>query len=334
MNASNYGRPSGEAKSTIGFFLVDSFAMMAFISALEPLRIANRVAGESLYDWRVITVDGGPALPTNGVTPVPAHYSIGDAPGFDALFVAGPFDPEGYRDDAVIRWLARCGRGDTIVGGMDTGSFLLARAGLLRNKRCTIHWQCLPSFVAEFADAKASQEIYEYDEGRLTCAGGAAAIDMMLYLIERQHGYEVAASVSDILIHPDIRNGDNPQRMSIEARTGVRHSGLLDCIELMEANLEQPLTPVELAGMIGCSKRQLERLFRRYLGTTPARYYLSLRLAEAKRLLESSNMAIIDVAVACGFNSAGHFSYRFRSYYGTSPRTTRSRAVTSRAVGG
>ena len=334
MSDHNYGRASGDAKYTIGFLLVDSFAMMAFISALEPLRIANRVAGEALYDWRVVTDDGEQAMPTNGVTPVPAHFSIANAPAFDAIFVAGPFNPESYDNERVIRWLGQRGRGTGIVGGMDTGSFLLARAGLLKNKRCTIHWQCLQTFVKEFADVQASQEIYEYDDRRLTCAGGAAAIDMMLYLIEHQHGYEIAASVSDILIHPNIRHGDNPQRMSIEARTGVRHAGLLDCIELMEANLEQPLTPAELASMIGCSKRQLERLFRRYLGTTPARYYLSLRLAEAKRLLEHSTMAIIDVAVACGFNSAGHFSYRYRSYFGVSPRMARANSVASRVASG
>lgn len=328
MNEYSYGRAMGEADRTVGFFLVESFSMMAFISALEPLRIANRLSGKSLYDWKIVSDDGRPVMPTNGVTEVPASCSIDDAPDFPVVFVAGPFDPLPYNNSRVFKWLNRLARRDAILGGIDTGSQLLARAGLLDGKRCTIHWENMQGFVNEFPNLQASHEIYEHDHRLLTCAGGTAAMDMMLYLIEQQQGFELAASVSDVLIHPNIRHGDHPQRMSVEARTGVRHAGLLECIELMEANLEQPLTPAELSKMINVSKRQLERLFRRHLSTTPARYYLALRLAEAKRLLEQSSMPIIDVAISCGFNSAGHFSYRYRSYFGLSPRTARSRALT------
>ncbi len=327
MNEYAYGRAMEEARCTVGFLLVDSFSMMAFISALEPLRIANRLSGESLYDWKVVSEDGQPVMPTNGITEVKAAYSVDTAPDFEVLFVAGPFDPLPYQNQRVFKWLGRLARREATLGGIDTGSQVLARAGLLKGKRCTIHWENMQGFVNEFPDLQASHEIYEYDHGRLTCAGGTASMDMMLYFIEQQQGFELAASVSDVLIHPTIRHGDHPQRMSVEARTGVRHAGLLECIELMEANLEQPLTPGELAAMINVSKRQLERLFRRYLNTTPARYYLSLRLSEAKRLLEQSSMPIIDVAIACGFNSAGHFSYRYRSFYGISPRAARARAT-------
>ena len=328
MNEFSYGRATGAARCTVGFFLTDSFSMMAFIAALEPLRIANRLSGEPLYDWQVVSETGGPVMPTNGITEVSAAWSIDDAPDFEVLFVAGPFDPLPYHNTKVFKWLARLARKEVLLGGIDTGSQLLARAGLLKGKRCTIHWENMQGFVNEFTDLQASHEIYEYDDRRLTCAGGTASMDMMLYFIEQQQGFELAASVSDVLIHPNIRHGDHPQRRSVEARTGVRHAGLLECIELMEANLEQPLTPSELSVMIKVSKRQLERLFRRHLNTTPARYYLSLRLSEAKRLLEQSSMPIIDVAIACGFNSAGHFSYRYRSFYGISPRSARTRSTT------
>jgi AraC family transcriptional regulator, glycine betaine-responsive activator len=327
MSQYTYGRVDGEAQCTVAFFLTQAFSMMAFISALEPLRIANRLSGQPLYSWRVISEDGNPVTPTNGSMSVPADHSLANAPEFKVIFVAGPFDPLPYKNPELFKWLARMGRRNTIIGGIDTGSHLLGRAGLLKAKRCTIHWENMQGFVNEFSDLQASHEIYEYDSNRLTCAGGTASMDMMLYFIEQQQGFELAASISDVLIHPTIRHGDHPQRMSVEARTGVRHAGLLDCIELMEANLEQPLSPSELSTMIGVSKRQLERLFRRHLNTTPARYYLTLRLNEAKRLLEQSSMPIIDVAIACGFNSAGHFSYRYRSYFGLSPRKARVRAT-------
>ncbi len=333
MSIYSHGRAEGEAQCTVGFFLVDTFSMMAFISAQEPLRIANRLSGKSLYDWKVISVDGQPVMPTNGTTPVPADYSLGNAPDFKVLFVSGPFDPLSYRNQDLFKWLGRLARRDGIIGGIDTGSFLIARAGLLKEKRCTIHWENMQGFVNEFPDLQASHEIYEYDSNRLTCAGGTASMDMMLYFVERQQGFELAASISDVLVHPTIRHGGHPQRMSVEARTGVRHAGLLECIELMEANLEQPLTPSELSSMISVSKRQLERLFRRHLNTTPARYYLALRLNEAKRLLEQSSMPIIDVAIACGFNSAGHFSYRYRSYFGVSPRKARALATNPARAG-
>ena len=278
---------------------------------------------------RIVSQDGLPVTPTNGSMQVPADYSLDNSPDFKVLFVAGPFDPLPYKNVQLFKWLNRLGRRDVIIGGIDTGSHILARSGLLRGKRCTIHWENMQGFVNEFPELQASHEIYEYDNNRLTCAGGTAAMDMMLYFIEKQQGFELAASISDVLIHPTIRHGDHPQRMSVEARTGVRHAGLLDCIELMEANLEQPLSPSELSGMINVSKRQLERLFRRHLNTTPARYYLTLRLNEAKRLLEQSSMPIIDVAIACGFNSAGHFSYRYRSFFGFSPRKARVRAASS-----
>jgi transcriptional regulator GlxA family with amidase domain len=148
-------------------------------------------------------------------------------------------------------------------------------------------------------------------------------MDMMLYVIEQHHGHELAASVADSMIHPNIRHSGEPQRMDIQARTGVTHPDLLECIELIEANIEQPLTPAELAELVGISKRQLERLFRRYLNTTPARYYLTLRLETAKQMLEKSSVKIIDVAIACGFKSAGHFSSRYYSSFGVTPRESR-----------
>ena len=148
-------------------------------------------------------------------------------------------------------------------------------------------------------------------------------MDMMLYMIEQHQGHELAASVADSMIHPNVRHVGDPQRMGVQARTGVTHPDLIECIELIEANIEQPLTPAELSDLVGISKRQLERLFRRYLNTTPARYYLVLRLESARRMLEKTSMKIIDVAVACGFKSAGHFSSRYYSSFGVTPRETR-----------
>ena len=165
--------------------------------------------------------------------------------------------------------------------------------------------------------------MFEIDRNRFTCAGGTAAIDMMLNVISRQHGHELAAAVADQFMHERIRDQHDHQRMSLLVRLGVRHPKLLSVIEVMEKNLEEPLNRIDLARDAGLSTRQLERLFRKYLNRSPARYYLELRLDKARLLLLQTNMSIIDVALACGFVSASHFSKCYRDFYGRTPRKER-----------
>ena len=249
--------------------------------------------------------------------------SVEESKEFSMLVVSGPFYPEKFSDETVVKWLQELGETDTVIAGLETGCHLLAQAGLLEGLQCTTHWENMADFRETWPEYKVTSDVYEVDQRRLTCSGGAASMDMMLYVIEQHHGHELAASVADSMIHPHIRHAGEPQRMDIKSRTGVTHPDLIECIELIEANIEQPLTPAELADLIGISKRQLERLFRRYLNTTPARYYLTLRLETARRMLEKSSMKIIDVAVACGFKSAGHFSSRYYSSFGVTPRESR-----------
>ncbi len=166
-------------------------------------------------------------------------------------------------------------------------------------------------------------ELFEIDRNRFTCSGGTAAIDLMLNMIARQHGHELAAQVADQFMHERIRDEHDHQRMSLPARLGVRHSKLLGVIGLMEQNLEEPLSRSDLAVSAGLSTRQLERLFRKYLNRSPARYYLELRLNKARLLLLQTNMSVIDVALACGFVSASHFSKCYRDFFGRTPRKER-----------
>jgi transcriptional regulator GlxA family with amidase domain len=146
---------------------------------------------------------------------------------------------------------------------------------------------------------------------------------MMLNVIARQHGHELAASVADQFMHERIRDQHDRQRISLPARLGVRHPKLLAVIGTMEQNLEEPLSRSELARGADLSTRQLERLFRKYLNRSPARYYLELRLNKARLLLLQTNMSVIDVALACGFVSASHFSKCYRDFFGRTPRKER-----------
>lgn len=325
MSKYEYGAVTNGAEHHVGFYLANHFGMLPFIAALEPLRIANRFARKPLYQWSVVTSDGGEVIASNGM-PQSSDCSVADViakkVGFSMIFVSGPFKPDEFDDDAALLWLRQQGERGILIGGIETGSHILARAGLLAGRQCTTHWENQAQ-LSDHSGLQVSSDVFEVDGNRLTCSGGAASLDMMLYLIEQQHNHELATSVADCLIHPHIRNGGEPQRMNLQARTGVFHPELLECIALMESNIEQPLTPNELADLIGVSQRQLERLFQRYLRSTPARYYLALRLESARQMIEKSSLKIIDVALACGFKSAGHFSRRYSSNFGNTPRQTR-----------
>ena len=318
-----YGEVTEGADQHVGFYLYNNFSLLPFASAVEPLRIANRLSRKPLYQWSVMTRDGKTVHATNGMR-FEADHAVKTAPDFSMVFVSGPHEPKDFDDPELLKWLAAQGKRDIIIGGLETGALVLAEAGILDKRQCTTHWENIAEFREAYPGLAISTDLYEVDGNRLTCAGGAASMDMMLYLIELQHGHELAASVADVMIHPHIRVSGEPQRMNIQERLGVHHPALVECIELMESNIEQPLSPNELADLVGISKHQLERLFRRYLNVTPARYYLTLRLEAAREMLEKSTLKIIDVAIACGFKSAGHFSSRYYSSFGVTPRDSRN----------
>ncbi len=209
------------------------------------------------------------------------------------------------------------------MGALDTGTYLLARAGLMNNRRCTLHWENIPGFKEEFPHLQTSTELFEFDRNRLTCAGGTAAMDMTLHLVAVQHGAHLAQQASELFIHDVIRDSRHPQRKDLRIRTGVHDPRLLDVIAIMEANCEQPLTIKEIADAVNISARQVERLFQRYLNTTPIRFYLDCRLDTARKLMDQTSISIIDIALQTGFVSASHFSQRFKLHFGITPRQYR-----------
>ena len=196
---------------------------------------------------------------------------------------------------------------------------MLAKAGLLEGRKATIHWENQDSFVEEFIEVELTKSVFMIDGNRMTAAGGAASIDLMLKLIAEHHDDNLASAVADQLIYSAIRTDQDIQRLSIPTRIGVRHPKLSQVIEMMEENLEEPISPSLLATRVAMSTRQLERLFRRYLNRSPKRYYMDLRLQRARNLLMQTNMSVINVALACGFTSPSHFSKCYRLQYDTTP---------------
>ena len=307
------------------FVLVPGFTMVPLSAAIEPLRLANLHSSHTLYSWSTHSIDGAPVSASNDLAVAAGGGALNTVPPKATIVVCGGVDIENRVNDRLLKWLRKSSRMGHTIGALCTGSHILAVAGLLDDYICTIHWRHIPGFMEAFPDIEVTDSMFEIDRNRFTCAGGTASIDMMLALIARQHGPELVVKIADAILHSPIRHHTDHQRMSLPARIGVRHPKLIRVIEIMQANLEDPLSPGQLAEEVALSTRQLERLFRHYLERSPKRYYLELRLEKARSLLLQTPMTIIDIALACGFSSSSYFSKCYRLSYGRSPY--RERAV-------
>lgn len=302
-----------------GFLLVPNFTLIGFSSAIEPLRMANMVSRSTRYEWLTVTGDGEAVAASNGVRVMP-DCSIHDAPKLDALFICGPNPVPPKRDQMLIAWMRKISESGTALGGICTGSYLLARAGLMTGYRCTVHWEDTEGLTNEFHDIIVSPRIFEIDRDRYTCSGGIAAIDMMVTLISTHPGgRELASAVAELLVCERIRNSGDRQRIPLRQKLGTGQPKLSEAVTLMESNLEEPLSVDELANYVGLSGRQLERLFQEHLKCTPGNFYLELRLVRARQLLLRTEQTIIDVADACGFASVAHFTRRYSEFFGIPP---------------
>ena len=300
------------------FVLLDQFTMLCFACAVEALRIANRQAGETIYEWVVIG-EGGDSAACSAGTVFALDGDLDEMRRDDTIVLCGGIDVAEATTQRLLNWIRREARRGVTMGGLCTAGYSLARAGLLDGKRATIHWENQDSFTEEFEEVELTKSVFVVDGNRFTTAGGTSSIDLMLKLIADDHGEELASAVADQLIYTSIRTDQDTQRLSVPTRIGVRHPKLSMAIQMMQANIEEPISPSILARDVGLSTRQLERLFRRYLNRSPKRYYMELRLQKARNLLMQTDMSVINVALACGFASPSHFSKCYRAQYGTTP---------------
>ncbi|OAN75516.1 AraC family transcriptional regulator [Jannaschia sp. EhC01] len=308
----------GEGPKRFVFVLLDQFTMLCFSSAVEALRIANRMSGQKLYEWTLVGEGGEDAQCSAGIW-FRLDSDLEEVTRDDVVLLCGGIDVASATTKRLLSWIRREARKGPMIGGLCTAGYTLARAGLLDGKRATIHWENQDSFAEEFEEVTLTKSVFVVDGNRITTAGGTASIDLMLKLIAEDHGEDLANLVADQLIYTSIRTDQDTQRLSIPTRIGVRHPKLGQVIRMMEQNIEDPISPAQLAMDVGMSTRQLERLFRRYLNRSPKRYYMELRLGKARNLLMQTDMSVINVALACGFASPSHFSKCYRAHYDTTP---------------
>jgi transcriptional regulator GlxA family with amidase domain len=306
----------------IGFLLMPGFPMMSFCSAVEPLRMANQLSKQEFYRWPILTPDGKPQVSSNGVMMQP-DCSVDECPALDILIVCSELDVEAAYSSRLERILLNAVRQEIPVGSISSGAYLLARAGLLDGYRCTLHWENLAKMRHAFPQLTISDELFVIDRDRYTCAGGSASFDMMLQLMNSLDRRTPVFEIAEHFLWERIRDQRDQQQIPLSLRLGTDHSRVLEAVSLMDNNIEEPIGLEELTRYVGLSLRQMERLFRTYLGCAPSRYYMGLRLKRARRLFLQTNKSIVDVAQACGFSSTPHFSKRYREYFGKSPGTER-----------
>lgn len=303
---------------TFYFALLPKLTMLALASAIEPLRVANQIARCELYNWFTMTVDGQPIQCSNGMQLIPDH-KLDVVPRDADVFVCAGIEPASTIDRAVTSWVRYQRRLGSQVGSICTGGFTLAEAGLLEDKRFTLHWENHPSFLELFPDLLPTINLFEIDGPVMTAAGGSAAADMMLHLIEQKHGGAFATMVADMCLHGRSHVDATPQRTSWSAVLNSRNPTLIEAVQLMHENLEEPLRLEAIAAHVQISRRQLERSFKTHLGIAPRGYYTDLRLGRAYALFCETNMSVSAVAAASGFNSSANLSKLFRAKFGVTP---------------
>ena len=313
------------------FVLMENFTLLSFSSALDALRIANRMSGKTLYEWTFIGENEGVVSCSAG-TQFKLDNSLIELHRDDTVLLCGGTSIQEATTKKLIGWLRREARRGLTIGGLCTAAYPMAKAGLLDEKKATIHWENQDSFAEEFLEVELTKTVFVCDGNRYTTAGGTSSIDLLLKIIADEHGEELANAVADQMIYSSIRTDQDTQRLSVPTRIGVRHPKLSKVIQMMEINIEEPISPSILAKDVGMSTRQLERLFRRYLDRSPKRYYMELRLQKARNLLMQTDMSVINVALACGFASPSHFSKCYRAHYDTTPYRERGSHAAKRAV--
>lgn len=308
-----------------GFLLVDDFTLISMASAIEPLRMANRITGTDLFSWKTISESGAAVSASAGIS-VNANAGFEDPSTLtdvQAIIVCGGRRVENNVTDSMLRWLRGVGQRGIGLGATCTGSHILAAAGLLDGYRCSVHWENMGALANQFKNVYVSQNIFTIDRDRYTSSGGTAPVDMMLQIIAAHCGSGVAAGVADQFIHERMRRADDTQRVPLRHLVGNQSAKLIMAVELMEANIREPIGQADLAEYVGLSRRQLQRLFHRYLMCTPSRYYLQVRLKRARELLHQTNKNLVEISALTGFVSSSHFSKTYKEHYGRSPSAER-----------
>ena len=318
---------AGQRKHRYAFLTLPNYSLIAVSNALEPLRMANRIVGQEPYAWSIVSLDGKPAKSSSGLELTPTQ-PLDKMSAPDIVFVCGGVNVREAVSAPLVAALRRLAERRIALGSLCTGGYALARAGLLDNLQATIHWENLSALREEFPRVRISDQLFTIDKDRYTCSGGTAPLDLMLNLIRLKLGARISQLVSEQFMMERVRSDKDRQYVPLRAQVGPSHRSLIKVAQLMEQNIEKPLSLDRIAKATGLSRRQIERLFKRHLNCVPKRYYLEMRLRRARELLLQTAMPIMDITTACGFQSPPHFSKCYRNQFGHPPSAERQHPAT------
>jgi len=314
------------ASTKVGFLLIDDYALMSTAAALEPMRAANLLAGENLFDVKFLSKDGG-AIKSSAEFGIATQAIASSNMNFDLVFVVAGGNPLLFDNAKIFSWLRTLDAKGVSLGGISGGSAILANANLLHGRRFTIHWQHVDALKEHYPMHLVEQRLYVIDRDRYTCAGGVAPLDMMLAIVASNYGSDLAHKVSNWFIHTNIRPHNDPQRIGLGEQYNVHQPAIVAAIDLMTNHLADPLTLEQLAMLCNISQRQLQRLFQEKIEQSTMSFYRDLRLEKARELLNQSTSSILEIAIATGFTNASHFSKLFKEKFGTTPKVERQNSL-------
>ena len=320
------GSVKRQGTQRVGFLLMDQFTLVSLSSAIDPLRVANSLSDVELYRWCLIGAGEEEQVSSDGVR-VKLDHNLTDEIELDLVIVVGGIDIEQSVTKVDLSWLRKQAQRGAQMGALCTGSYALASAGLLNGSECSAHWDCLTLLTEQFPGIDFNSHLYTIDRDRLTCTGGTVPLHMMLAMLAKRHPQSLVDGVADMLVCERHRRDAEMQVIPMWSRKVEVQPKLKEVLQLMEANLEEPLPLQDLADYVQLSRRQLERLFLKHLHSTPSRYYLKLRLDRARRLLKQTSRSIVEITSMCGFVSTTHFSRCYRKYMGVSPKGDRTQGV-------
>lgn len=309
--------------------LLPEFSQLSLSSFLDPLRLANSISGRSFFEWAVASSDGMPVECASGISVAVGKDFAGVASDLrragraDLIVVCAGDRVEKQASASLVNLLRLSRRRKVPISALGTATWLLAASGMLDDTACTIHWPKQAALVETFGRLRVTNKLFVRDGDLVTCAGEFASFDLAMELISEHLGRDNASAVCRHTTASQWRSGSDRQWSCGSEYAGLS-SKLAEVVRLMDQHIDDPLSLGDMATCVGLSRRQVERLFARYVSCSPMRYYLRLRLDRAKRLIEQTDMPLLEIAVACGFTSASHFSKCFREAFGRAPSACRA----------
>ncbi len=308
---------SDQAHTSYGFLLIPGFSMVALSCAIDALRAANIETGTSDYSWSIISENEGSVLSSSGIGI--QCKSLEELEHVDTIAVCGGDSSHSFLSMQIEHWLKMQARKSKVIGAISDGSFVVAACGLFNNCRSTIHWKCQSAYRERFPDLDIRASILEVDGNRFSCAGGTSSLDLMLNFLSESLNADTIGRIAENFFHDKIRDNKQLQPITSGYMYAERNTALSKALVIMASQLETPFPIIKIAEQLSISHRQLDRLFIRYLGKSPLRYYREMRLDRAASLLRQTDLSVNEIALGCGFQSSSHLSKHFKTRYKSKP---------------